>query len=79
MPAKKDCSFCPMNDDCSCLFDAADEKAIKYRLPFNPRQNWELLVVLEATDSGIQISQALDEQISGRLKIGFKLLDLRDA
>ncbi|MBS3937122.1 MAG: hypothetical protein KGZ50_00930 [Peptococcaceae bacterium] len=79
MPAKRDCPFCPMNDGFSYLFDEVEEKAIKYRLPFNPRQNRKLLAVLEATDSGIQISHAPDKQSSGRLKVGFKLLGPRDA
>ncbi|MBT9134820.1 MAG: putative methyltransferase YcgJ [Firmicutes bacterium] len=65
-----------MNNGFSYLFDEADEKTIKYRLPFNPLQNRELLAGLEATDSGIQFSHTLDEQIRGQLKVGFKLLDL---
>ena len=56
------------------LFD--DEKEIKYRLPFNPLQNPELLKSLEKGDDGIQFSHTLEEQIRGQLKVGFKLLDL---
>lgn len=58
------------------LFDDANEKEIKYRLPFNPLQDKELLKDLEKDDSGIQFSHTLEEQIRGQLKVGFKLLDL---
>lgn len=58
------------------LFDEADERTIKYKLPFNPLRNPELLEVLQRTDSGIQFSHTLEEQIRGQLQVGFKLLDL---
>jgi len=65
-----------MNNGFSYLFDEADEKSIKYKLPFNPLQTPELLEVLQVTDSGIQFSHTLEEQIRGQLRVGFKLLDL---
>jgi len=58
------------------LFDEADEQTIKYKLPFNPLNNPELLEVLQSTDSGIQFSHTIEEQIRGQLQVGFKLLDL---
>jgi len=58
------------------LFDEADERTIKYKLPFNPLRNPELLEVLQQTDSGIQFSHTLEEQIRGQLQVGFRLLDL---
>ena len=58
------------------LFDEKDEKTIKYKLPFNPLKNPELLEILQATDSGIQFSHTLEEQIRGQLQVGFRLLDL---
>lgn len=57
------------------LFDE-EEKEIKYRLPFNPLKDGELLKSLEKEDSGIQFSHTLEEQIRGQLKAGFMLLDL---
>jgi SAM-dependent methyltransferase len=57
------------------LFDE-EEKKIKYRLPFNPLKDGELLKSLEKEDSGIQFSHTLEEQIRGQLKAGFTLLDL---
>mgnify|MGYP000982993873 FL=1 len=57
------------------LFDE-EEKKIKYRLPFNPLKDGELLKSLEKEDSGIQFSHTLEEQIRGQLKAGFALLDL---
>jgi SAM-dependent methyltransferase len=58
------------------LFDEEDEKVIKYRLPFNPLKDRELLKALEKDDSGIQFSHTLEDQIRGQLKVGFILLDL---
>ncbi len=57
------------------LFDE-NEREIKYRLPFNPLRDPELLKVLSQTDSGIQFSHTLEEQIRGQLKVGFRILDL---
>ncbi|WP_349948166.1 hypothetical protein ABFV83_06835 [Lacrimispora sp. BS-2] len=57
-------------------FDEEHEKKVKYRLPFNPLQDTELLKLLEKEDSGIQFSHTLEEQIRGQLKTGFMLLDL---
>jgi len=65
-----------MNNGFSYLFDEGDEKTIKYRLPFNPLQNSEHLQALQRTDSGVQFSHTLEEQIRGQLKVGFKLQDL---
>lgn len=57
------------------LFDD-DEKEIKYRLPFNPLKDNELVKALEKDDSGIQFSHTLEEQIRGQIKTGLTLLDL---
>lgn len=58
------------------LFDEKDEREIRYRLPFNPLKDRELLSVLERDHSGIQFSHTLEEQIRGQLVAGFTLLDL---
>jgi len=65
-----------LNNGFTYLFDEVDAKTIKYKLPFNPLKNPELLEVLQATDSGIQFSHTLEEQIRGQLRVGFRLLDL---
>jgi SAM-dependent methyltransferase len=57
------------------LFDD-DEKEIKYRLPFNPLKDPELLEASVSQDWGIQFSHTIEEQIRGQLKAGFTLVDL---
>ncbi len=53
-----------------------DEKEIINSLPFNPLLNHEQMKQLKDTDSGVQFSHTLEEQIGGQLKAGFRLLDL---
>ena len=65
-----------MDNGFNFLFDGENEKEVRYRLPFNPLQDKELLKSLEKDDSGIQFSHTLEEQIRGQLKVGFMLLDL---
>ena len=57
------------------LFDE-NEKEIKYKLPFNPLKNHNLLEELLKKDDGIQFSHTIEEQIRGQLKAGFKLIDI---
>ncbi len=57
------------------LFDE-DERTVKYKLPFNPLKDDELMKDLIRDDNGIQFSHTLEEQIRGQLKAGFKLVDL---
>ena len=63
-----------MDNGFNYLFDEENEKEIKYRLPFNPLKDTELLKSLEKEDCGIQFSHTLEEQIRGQLKTGFMLL-----
>lgn len=58
------------------LFRDGDERTIHYSLPFNPLRDARLLQDLAATDSGVQFSHTLEEQIRGQLQAGFRLLDL---
>ena len=53
-----------------------DEKEICNSLPFNPLKNAEQRAQLERSDSGIQFSHTLEEQILGQLEAGFILKDL---
>ena len=53
-----------------------DELCVVQTFPFNPLINKEQLEFLERTDSGIQFSHTLEEQIGGQLKAGFILKDI---
>lgn len=58
------------------LFDEKNEREIKYKLPFNPLRDPQLLQELAESNSGVQFSHTLEEQIRGQLKVGFRLVDL---
>ena len=58
------------------LFGGEDEQEIRYSLPFNPLRDPKLMEDLRQTDSGVQFSHTLEEQIRGQLRAGFRLLDL---
>ena len=57
------------------LVDDNEERIIN-SLPFDPLNNPEQRKQLEDTDSGMQFSHTLEEQITGQLKAGFILKDL---
>ena len=57
------------------IFDD-DERMLANALPFDPLTNPEQMAQLEATDSGVQFSHTLDEQIGGQLEAGFVLTGL---
>ena len=57
------------------LVDDNEERIIN-SLPFDPLSNPEQRKQLEDTDSGMQFSHTLEEQITGQLKAGFILKDL---
>lgn len=52
------------------------EREIVNRLPFDPLCDPEQRAQLEASDSGMQFSHTLEEQINGQLEAGFILLAL---
>ena len=58
------------------LFDEENEKEIKYRLPFNPLKDKDLMDALQKDDSGVQFSHSIEEQIGAQIKAGFRLLDI---
>ena len=58
------------------LFGDEDEQEIRYSLPFNPLRDPKLMEDLRQTDSGVQFSHTLEEQIRGQFQAGFRLLDL---
>lgn len=57
------------------LVDEKEERIINH-IPFNPLKDPEQMKQLTDTDSGVQFSHSLEEQIGGQLKAGFRLLDL---
>ena len=57
------------------IVDEQEERIVN-RLPFDPLVNEDQRRQLEATDSGMQFSHTLEEQIGGQLEAGFALLAL---
>jgi len=57
------------------VFDE-EEKQIINELPFNPLVNEKQRKYLEDTDSGMQFSHTIEEQIGGQLAAGFRLTDI---
>lgn len=57
------------------LFDD-DERMLQNSLPFNPLKNADQMKQLEDTDSGVQFSHTIDEQIGGQLEAGLILTHL---
>lgn len=53
-----------------------EEKQIINRLPFNPLVDEKQRKLLEDTDSGMQFSHTIEEQIGGQLAAGFRLTDI---
>lgn len=53
-----------------------DERIVQNALPFNPLTHEAYKKELAETDSGIQFSHTLDEQIGGQLRAGFILRDI---
>ena len=58
------------------MVDWDDETKIVNHLPFNPLKDEALMKKCMETDSGVQFSHSLTEQIGGQLKAGFILTDL---
>ena len=67
--------LCGLDTGINYLVDEKEERLV-FGLPFNPLLNSEHRRVLEATDSGIQFSHTLEEQLGGQLKAGFILTHL---
>lgn len=53
-----------------------NEKEIINHFPFDPLHNPEQMAQLQASDSGVQFSHTLEEQIGGQLEAGFVLKEL---
>ena len=57
------------------IFDD-EETTLKHSLPFDPLSDPMLYEELMQTDSGVQFSHSLEEQVGGQLKAGFALTHL---
>ena len=55
------------------LFDGEDETQVVNSFPFDPLKNPAQMEQLSRTDSGVQFSHTLEEQIGGQLEAGFQL------
>lgn len=53
-----------------------EERALRFRLPFNPLKDPALYKVSMENDWGIEFSHDIGEQIGGQLRAGFTLLDV---
>lgn len=65
-----------MDNGINFLFADDDEREVINSLPFNPLKNPEQMEQLEKTDSGVQFSHTLEEQLGGQLEAGFRLTGL---
>lgn len=64
--------LCGLDNGINFIFDES-ETTLKHRLPFNPLKDPALYQELMDTDSGVQFSHTLTEQIGGQLEAGFRL------
>ena len=67
--------LCGLDNGINYIVDET-EKLITNRMPFDPLINEEQMAMLKATDTGVQFSHTLEEQIGCQLKAGFKLKDI---
>ena len=67
--------LCGLDNGINFIFDET-ETEVKYKLPFNPLKDRQQYEDLRRSDSGIQFSHTLEEQIGGQLEAGFLLKDL---
>ncbi len=64
-----------MDNGINYIFDD-DEKTVCNILPFDPLHNPEHRKQMERTDSGMQFSHTIEEQVGGQLEAGFMLTHL---
>ncbi|MGI6177368.1 MAG: class I SAM-dependent methyltransferase [Eubacterium sp.] len=67
-----------MDNSINYLFADDNETVVANSLPFDPLNNPEQMRQLCESDSGVQFSHSLEEQIGGQLKAGFRLTDIYD-
>jgi len=57
------------------VVDETQQKIVQ-ALPYNPIKNPSLFLNQDISESGVQFSHTLEEQIRGQLQAGFQLVDL---
>ena len=58
------------------IVDEKTETQIIHQLPFDPTTDEALMAMMDETDSGVQFSHTLEEQIGGQLRAGFHIVDI---
>lgn len=85
MPIFKECArvlrkggtlLAGLDNGINFIIDEENEKSIVRGLPFDPTRDASLMKMLEQSDSGIQFSHTLEEQLGGQLKAGLTIVDL---
>ena len=67
-----------MDNSINYLFADEDETVVSNSLPFDPLSEPEHMRQMRESDSGVQFSHTLEEQIGGQLEAGFRLTDIYD-
>lgn len=69
-----------LDNGLSYLFDEESSQplALANKLPYNPLKNPQLLQQALASNSGVQFSHTVEEQVGGQLLAGFTLTNLRE-
>lgn len=67
--------LCGLDNGINYIVNDGEEKITNY-LPFNPLKNPDQMKKLKDTDSGVQFSHTLEEQIGGQLEAGFILKNI---
>lgn len=58
------------------MFDDKDESKVVHHFPFDPTTDETLMKMMDETDSGVQFSHTLEDQIGGQLRAGFTIKDI---
>ncbi len=65
-----------MDNGINYIFDEEEEKTVCNTLPFDPLSNPDQMEQLQRTNSGVQFSHTIEEQVGGQLEAGFMLTHL---
>lgn len=68
--------ICGFDNVINYIVDFNDQSKINSALPFNPLKNPEQMKSLQDTDSGVQFSHSLEDNIGGMCRAGFVIQDL---
>ena len=67
--------LCGLGNEVNYLVDDAEERIV-HRMPFDPLVDETVRKELEESDSGMQFSHSVEDQLGGQLRAGFRLTDL---